>query len=269
MRRIFSAVLLAALFFLFAGCASNVNEEIEHAKFALDSGDWDSAIFHAREALTNDPSSVQAALQLSAAYAGRSGFRVMSLLTAITDERRERDLFDAVREAIGSTISRPEDLRTAIEVLIRDLYPQPSPEHPYYLDYFFQLGVFMAMEGYGLPSIRDRPDADGPIDVRNISEEDRQIVEEDFIGADEYLVEGGIPPDNDLVENVRQTYCALVRASGIGSGFDLAALRDITLCQLSPDDGAGLLPGDFESPNITGCGDFDYSPCAEAETDRP
>lgn len=264
MKRISIAIAAALIAAACLGCASGVEQDLDLARFALDRGDWDDAILHAQAAFTADPTNLRAMLDLSSGYAGRSGFKTLPLLAAIADERSRTDMMHAIREAVGSTITNIDDLRRAIEVLQTDIEPSSS-EYIYYVDYYFQLGVFTAIEGIALAPLHAQPVPGGPIDVNSITEVDRVIEDQDLRDADEFLVEGGLPADNEIIVNIRQTFCALVRASTVPEGFDLAALRDMTLCQLSPDDGAALAPGDFQSPAITSCSDFDYSLCEEAE----
>ena len=263
-----SARLLAvvALLAVFASCgAREIDAQLEHARFALDRGEWDAAIANGRAALDADPSNVEAALLLSSAYAGRSGFGVMKLTAAIADASRDRDLFDAVRDAMTETIINIDDLRSAIAVLVDEFIPN-RPENIRYDDAGLQAALLMLIEVYAASPFMAQPTIDGPIDVSQITPEMKDRVQEDLIAADDRSVDAGIDASDPLVTNMRETYCTLKRASGTAEGFDLDVYRDFVHCQLAPDDGAALsaAAGDFLSPLIASCADFtdDYDACA-------
>jgi hypothetical protein len=265
--RIIKNILILALLTMIVGaCATTINEELEQAHFALDSGDWDGAILHGSNALAEDPSNVEAALLLSAGYAGRGGFSVMPLIGVIADSTRNNDIFDSVRDSVEQTITDPNDLRASIIVLLRELTPLPDSSHPLFTDHQFQASVLASIEAFFLPSHAAQPTMDGSITPENITQDIKDIVQSDLLDVDDIYINGGLNPDNELVKHVRLTYCVLKDASSSASGFDLEVLQDLVLCQLSPNNGADLSSanGDFISPNIDSCSDFDYSACEDA-----
>lgn len=265
--RIKKGILVLVLLTLIAGaCATTLSEELEQAHYALDRGDWDSAILHGSNALAEDPSNVEAALLLSAGYAGRGGFSIVPLISVIADSTRNNDIFDSVLESVEETITNPDDLRTSIIVLLRDLTPLPDFSHPLFTDHQFQVSVLSSIEAFFLPSHAAQPTIDGPITPENITQDIKDIVQGDLVDVDDIYINGGLNSDNELVKHVRLTYCVLKDASSSASGFDLEVLQDLVLCQLSPNNGADLSSanGDFISPNIDSCSDFDYSACEDA-----
>ena len=62
--------IILVLACIFASCASGTNEKLDEARFALDSGDFDTAISKAGSVLTGDRANVEAALLLASAHAG-------------------------------------------------------------------------------------------------------------------------------------------------------------------------------------------------------
>ena len=122
-------LLLALLAVISWACASTLDENLERAHYALDRGDWNSAILHGNNALEEDPSNVEAALLLSAGYAGRGGFSIMPLIAVIADSTRNNDIFDSVYDSVTETITDSDDLRTSVVVLISRLTPQPDSSH--------------------------------------------------------------------------------------------------------------------------------------------
>lgn len=246
-------------------CSNSDEATVEEAKYALDSEDWDESISLAMSVLNSDPSNVRAALVASSAYAGRGGFRILDLLIPISQDIKSRDLFGAIYDVLierGSV--NVNDIRQAIRVILENVSPEPEVDNKNFVDYHFQYGILMVLEHYALPSFTARPVKDGPIDVNAITAEIKDIVQNDMILFDEALVDAGLAEDDEIIENNRQTYCVLQRASTTSDGFDLEVLRDLVLCQLSPEDGAELTAADFQS-SITSCDDFAYDAC----TDQP
>lgn len=248
--------------FLLAGCAPALDADLESGQLALSEGDWDAALSAGQAALQDDPQDAQAALVISSAYAGRSGFKIVDLMKAISDSSKSHDLFDAIQDGILSTVTNFDDLRQAIVTLTQQT-PFPLSRDRLYRDHRFQAGILMAIEALAMPSIAAQPAPDAPIDENNITPATRDLVQEDFIACDKALIDGGLSPDDQIVKDLRQTYCVLKKASTSPTGIDLPVLRDLVRCQLSSDDGAHL-SGVFESPTITSCSDFDYTGCENA-----
>lgn len=261
------AILFSGLFLM--ACATSMNEELELAKFALDRGDWEAAIEHGKNALTEDPSSALAGIYLADGYTGRAGISITKVSAIIADTATKEDLFDAIHDGLVITIKDMDDLGRAIDTLEHGVTPNPPTSDRLFIDFYFQLAMLSAIEACGKPALLSQPEIDGPIDVSNITEDVREIVSDDLAVADDYLDQTGVDPSNELFRHIRQTYCVLKNASSSASGFDLPALRDMVLCQLSPNNGADLPPSSFGSPKITSCSDLDYGACENAGPTEP
>ncbi len=271
MRRRGTITAITAILLLLFGCATSYNEDLEDARFALDNGTWDNAISHASAALEAHPDSIEAALILSAAYAGRGGFRLIPLAQVIADRVHRRDLFDVVHDEIARNFYERADIRSAILVLTEQLLPAPHNEHALFTDHQFQLGMLLAIEAFA-SALAVQPALGGNIDPTTIDAAIEAIVEENLLRADDALINAGLDEEDELVRNIRQTYCVLKNHSiREESGFDQSILQDMVHCQLAEDDGAELSAdaGDFQSPHITTCADFDYDSCDEAASTEP
>ena len=258
-------LLFIIMLFLLIGCATTVEEDIERAQFALDRGDWDTAIHYANLALEADLSNVQAALALSSGYAGKSGFKLHEILVKVADFASRRSVFKIVHDALTDESGEAVDLdllRIAIEVLTEWLNPQPNYKHPHFIDFTVKVAILLAAESYAVPPLLAQPTLDGPIDTTNITEAAKSIVQSNFIDVDNHFINSDLPEDDGIIKQVRSTYCVLQSTSNTTDGFDLAALQDLVLCQLSDDpDSLTSENGDFQSPLINSCNDFTYDIC--------
>lgn len=261
---------MSVLFISLCGCVSSSETNIESAKFALDSGDWSSAIEKATAVLQEDPGNVQAALLLSSAYAGRAGIKVMTLAEIASDAVKRKELFSAMHAKLSEEQVNTDDLHLSIRSLTVFLSPQPSEIDQFYIDQKFESGLLLTIEAFGLASLKAQPTADGPIDTSKITEDDRVITQEDLHECDNFLIDSGLTENDDLVKNVRYLYCILHENSGGVSGFTRDILRDYTLCQLTPNNETlSSANGDFTSSVITKCTDFDITACENAGPTEP
>ena len=267
LKNFLGRILLILSIVTVVSSANSSQISIEEAQYAIDRHDWDQAISLARSVLESDPSNIKAALVLAGAYAGKGGFRVVDLAEVIADDIHRGKVMGALHRAmlmIGEVDM--SQIRNAIYYLIERVSPLPAFGHLHFLDYQFDVGLLLVIEGHVLPTIIAQPLLDGPIDVNQITQEIADMVQADLVDFDNYLVNAGFTEDDDLMVNARQTYCALEHASGRTDGFDLEVLRDLTLCQLSPNNGADLEPSDFQSGKVTACTDFDYDDCSRVDT---
>lgn len=261
MKRLVPLLLVLALI----GCATAQDEELEEARFALDRGDWAKAISTADEVLAGEPSNVGAGLILAAAYAGRGGFKLLDLATIISNDIHRRDLFGAIHDFVVFISGlNHDDIRTAIITLLERIIPEPPFGHMHFIDYQFQVGILMVIEAYTLPTVLAQPNPDGPIDTNAITEAIKDIVLSDLIDYDDHLTDAGLSESDSLIRNARETYCVLHNVSQSAEGFDVEALRDLVLCQLSDNDGADLTEENFQSQLVSSCSDFDYGACEGA-----
>lgn len=264
-RPVIYAVLACLLIITSCGAPSD-EARLEEAKYALDSGAWNTAIAKSIAVLDEEPGNVRAALFCAAGYAGRAGIRLLDLLAAIATSTHRHDLFDSVHDSIGGMNIDTTDLRSSITTLTNRLQPQPEDGNAYYDDHQFKAGVLRALEAYIINVVVAQPTPADPIDVSKITDTMKDTVQEDLIEGDKNLINSGLSEDNDIIKSIRSTYCVLKNASTSASGFDTSALRDMVKCQLSPNNGEGLSKdgGDFESPNINTCDDLDYDACENA-----
>lgn len=266
-RSLYIIAAFLALFLHVIGCATSTQTDVEETRYALDRGDWNRAIEFGEDAMANDPGNVEAALMLSAAYAGRGGLVLSKLAKAVAEATRTRDLFDVMQDlfwAESNSRLDPYDLRLAIDTLLLTLTPTPSTTNPLYKDHRFQHGLLLIVEVFLLPAILAQPEADDPVAAENIGEAVTDWFEEDLLEADDAFTAADIADDDPMVQNIRSTWCVLRTAGPDADGFDVRALRDLIRCQLSPNDGADLQPTDFEMPGIASCDDFAYDACDNA-----
>ena len=244
---------LALILLLTMSCAVSSDSDLETARFALDSGDYTTAINKALTVFNNQPSNIEAAMLLAEGYAGRAGADLLNIAIDLTSNASNEDEFDAVHDALVANIGNFSDLRAAIVALGTTLSPQPSSADELFTDHQFELGMYQAIEAYGLPSITAQPTADGDITVSDITEEIKSTTQNGFINADNNLIAAGFSANDTIVLGIRETYCALQRATGSTEGFELSALRDMNSCQLSASPDSLT---DFETARITTCAQF-------------
>lgn len=258
-RKIFSVAGLVTITFIFSACATSVNDGIDEARFALDSGDYATAVTKANEALTADPTNIEAALLLAAAYAGRAGITVLDISDDISDADNADSEFQVVRDALATEVTNFDDLRSAIVTLSTTLTPQPTSTHDLYGDHQFQLGLLETIEALSLPSITAKAEGETTPTVSRITAAIAANVQADFVNADDHLINAGMAASDALVQNIRKVYWATKNVSPAGtSGFTTGALQDINLCQLhsAPDT---LGAGDFQEAAVATCASFAFA----------
>lgn len=228
----FQSIIVTMVALALAACAPSGSADIEAARFALDSGDYSTAITKAQAALTADTTDVDAAMVLSSAYAGQAGIRLLAVTADISDTGNTENEFEAIHDAFIASISVDDldELRAAITTLTTTLTEEPAATHELYGDFNFQLGTLETIEIFAAPSITAQPADGGAIDATAITSKDDY--QTDFINADDRLIAAGMTADDDLVDILRKNYCVLHDLSA-GDGFDLDVLQDLISCQLS------------------------------------
>ncbi|MBI4126588.1 MAG: hypothetical protein HY465_03760 [Deltaproteobacteria bacterium] len=234
------SVIVVVITAILAACAPSGDADIEAARFALDSGDYSTAITKATAALTADTTDVDAAMVLSSAYAGRAGVRLLSVTADISDTGNTENEFEAIHDALIANVAVDElpDLRAAITTLTTTLTAEPAATDDLYEDFNFQLGSLQAIEIFAAPSITAQPSDDESdidstrIDETSDTETDKVEILADFIDVDNRLIAAGMTADDDLVDILRKNYCVLHDLSA-GDGIDLGVLRDQIECQLA------------------------------------
>ena len=96
------AIILIVVFVSTAasGCASYSDERLDSARFAIDKSNWTEAINDAEAVLSRDSSNVEAALLLSAGYAGRGGIGVLGIGADIAESDSADNEFKVAHEAL-------------------------------------------------------------------------------------------------------------------------------------------------------------------------
>ncbi|MBI4365467.1 MAG: hypothetical protein HY543_01465 [Deltaproteobacteria bacterium] len=250
---------------LFSACGRQIDTATESAQFALDSGDWETAITKATDALTAQPADFDATMLLSAAYGGRAGVKLLKLAKKLTESGIESSAFDAIHDILVADISSDglADIRRAVSTLANFAGTVSRTK-----EYCFQLGIYEAIEAFGLPSITAQPTAGGAITVANITQEQTSNIVKDLADADNKLICADIPADNQLVTTIRKSFCVLkARTVGApdGTGFTRTVLQDRVRCELD-DNRANLVAANFLSGNVTTCNDFNFSACTAVDT---
>lgn len=264
MKRYTSAVAIyCALVLSGLGCATSLDSATEAAIFALDSGDYTTAITKATEALAANANDLDATILLSSGYAGRAGVNYLDLTKEISTEGEEDNVFQQIHTAFVATISSTglADLRLAVTTLedFAGTFTTTREEE----DFRFQLGMLQTIEALALPGIVAQPTAGGTLTVTDITEAQRVTTRDDFIAADNNLILGGLAADNALVNTVRVNYCALKDLSANDS-FSVEELQDVINCQLN-SAAASLVAADFQSAAVTLCTDISFS-CTAIDT---
>lgn len=277
--------------FLFAACgAPSNNAAIDKANFALDScspsntSACDEAIAESQKVIDADSANSEARMINSSALASKAGFDILEVLVELTKTGtsgsvdNDREKFKTMRDAVVTTITDIDGLRSAIEIVPSTSAPTDSADRRYN-DYYFQTGVLKAFEAFTLPTIKARPTNTSLVNISLITSAHKDSVQSDFLGAEPDLYESGIQNNNttgwQIVETVRENYCVLKNAAvsvGTTSGFSLAILQDMVTCQLCSGvtdtsvctkNADNMGAGEFQSA-ITGCATFNFTACANA-----
>lgn len=251
------------------GCANGIQDSLDDARFALDVGDYTQAVNSADAVLTADATNMEAAILKATALAGRIGIELTKIADDLIDTAgttgTNKD-FDTLRTAFASIFNKSSDftdLRTAITTLTGLTAPAVGdPNRP---DFYFLLGLLQTMEAFNLPTLTAAPagSAADSYDPSTLTTTHRTNVEADFLSADDNLVNAGIAADNNLIDTLRQNFCAMKGATtgdAVGQGFSLTQLRDLMRCQL--DDNTSSPNTAFES--VANCNEFTFSACSGA-----
>ncbi len=250
-----------------AGCGASYSTNLEEAQFALDTGDYASAVTKATAALVATPNDFEATMTLSSALAGRAGVDLLTISSSLADTTLTAQIFSTIHNSLVSVLvgggQGLNDLRAAITTLT-GFGGTVSNVH----QYRFQLGLLQSVESFALPTMAAQPASGGTITATAISGTDATNTQNDFIDADNNLILGGLASTNALVTTMRKNYCALQLLSA-GGGFTTAELQDLTLCQLSSSAVQNTLTavaGSFQSGSVATCASFDFTQCATTDT---
>lgn len=284
-------LLLVALPFVLSCAATSTENDLDKARFALDScsdtsiADCETAAAEADKVQVNDPYNIDASMIESSALATAAGIGLITTMSDIAETGTSEDeKFKTIHGVIVATIQDINDLRNAITA--QSGIPaanRPAADDPEHNDFFFQMGFLQTVEIFARPTILAQPTATAAVTVNNITEADRGYMYDDFVAADDNLIDGGVAADGDggdLIAAIRQNYCVLHNVTlPAADGFTLAELRDLIKCQLciedvdpetlvricnKPSADMTQAAGDFQSPAIATCASFNFTACSGA-----
>lgn len=266
-------LLIATLVFFISSCASGTNSNLEDARFALDSSDFDAAIESATEVLEDDPDNIEASRILASAYFGRSGLDFFDLAEIILDLQDATDPnFRVVGNALPSDADM-EDLRLAIQTLGALTGVDDDPiDNEALKDVVFDLAIMQAVEHFALGVYGSDffTTTASTVDPSSIASDDASNAQDDLIDFDNRLIASGVDADNEFINQIRQTFCILEPFSA-GDGFTQGEFQALVGCELS-DDSAAFDTTDF-SADIPNCAavapatqDADVEACYEVNT---
>lgn len=236
-------ICLLILIGLTASCASDRIDSLESARFALDAGDFGTAIEKATDALADDPDNVEAARILSSAYFGRSGIDFLDLAEVILDlDTSSDDNFRTVGNALPSD-GDLDDLRLAITTIeALDGVDDADIADEELADAVFDISMMQMVEHYAIGVYQSGFHTS--LDVTDITDAGADIVVDDLIAFDSRAVGSGVASDKDFLSAVRQTFCILEPISA-GEGFTTAEYQALVGCQLSDS------PATFDTAALT------------------
>jgi hypothetical protein len=256
MNKVLKGLALFCLCGLLAtSCGSASDVAIDKMLRDMDAGDFDSAVIAGKAAQAKDPNNFSLSMLLSTAYAGRAGIDIFAMTTSLTDATLTDNAFEEIHRILVTNIGAGglADLRLAVSTLgdFEGIIDDTR-------NFRFQLGLFQMIESFALPTITAQPTQSNTVVVGGISAGDKANVQSDFLEADNNLILGGVSATNQIVDTLRKNYCIL-KIQSTGSGFTLAELQDITLCQLA---GAGST-----TSSVASCLAFDFTRCSGVDTE--
>lgn len=243
MRSFLLSVFSLVLVGFFASCASDRVDNLESARFALDSGDFEEAIDLATDALVGDPDNVEAARILSSAYFGRSGIDFLDLAQVILDlDTASGDNFRVVAGALPAD-GDLDDLRLAITTIeALDGVDDADIADDELADAVFDLSMMQMIEHYAIGVYQSGFHTS--LDVTDVTDAGSSTALDDLIAFDSRAVGSGVASDEDFLSAVRQTFCILEPISA-GEGFTTAEYQSLVGCQLSSS------PATFDTAALT------------------
>lgn len=223
-------------------CATSEMSGYEDAKFALDQGDYDTAIARGTTAVAENPNNYEAARVLASAYFGRSGISFSDLAEGIIDlSSGTGSNFQQIAGVLPVTATEA-DLRSAIETI----EAAPAIDGTSYADEVladaaFDLGMMEIVEQFSLGAYGSNYFTSEEYDVANadvldtstITEEDAANAQTDLLNFDNRLISAGVvEADHDFIREIRQTFCVLKDITA-PDGFTVGEYQAFVGCQLS------------------------------------
>lgn len=225
----FFVLLLVSL--AFARCASDYTSDLETARFELDQGNYTAAISAATTAVQARPGDIQASRILANAYLGRSGIDFLELAEGLTTLEDSTDPNFGVIAGFLPATATLSDLRSAITTLeaTTDIDDTEITNEDL-ADAAFDLATMQMIESFALGVYHSNYFT--TLDVTQITDADRIIVQDDLIDFDNRMIASGVDADEQFIAEVRQTFCILEPLSA-GEGFTVSEYRALVSCQLS------------------------------------
>ncbi|MBI2339435.1 MAG: hypothetical protein HYU99_03570 [Deltaproteobacteria bacterium] len=225
-------VLCTVLALLTAHCANQGDSASEAAQFALDQGDYETAITLATNAITGDPDNVTAYRILGSAYLGRSNIDFLDVEEGILDlDEDTAENFSAIADVLPAN-GNLADLRLAIEAL--EAAPgitDDSLGEGVLADAAFDLALMQTIEHYALGVYGSNFKTS--FDVTDITAAQATQAQGDLVDFDNFFIGSGVASDEDFLDEIRQTFCMLEPITA-GEGFTTAEFQALVGCQLEP-----------------------------------
>lgn len=228
-----NTILCVAMGLLTVHCASQGDSATEDAQFALDQGDFDSAIELATTAIADDPDNISAYRILGSAYLGRSNIDFLDVLEGILDlDEDTAENFAAIADVLPDD-GDLDDLRLAIESL--ETAPgidAASITDETLADTAFDLALMQTIEHYALGVYGSNFKT--TFDVTGITDAQATQAQSDLVDFDNFFIGSGVASDEDFLDEIRQTFCILEPITA-AEGFTTAEFQALVGCQLEPD----------------------------------
>lgn len=227
------SLCFVAMAFVLSHCATDLESNIECARFALDQSDFSSAITCGTAALQAEPQNATAARLLANAYLGRSGIDYLDLAEGLTDLADSTDSnFQSIANVLPSD-GDLSDLRSAITTLESlDDIDDTSFTSDDFADAAFDLAIMQMIEHFAIGVYQS--DFFTTLDVTQIDDDDAASVLDDLVDFDNRMIASGVDEAESFISEVRQTFCILEPLSA-GAGFTTSEYRALVGCQLSDD----------------------------------
>ncbi|MCP5464994.1 MAG: hypothetical protein H7A33_08230 [Deltaproteobacteria bacterium] len=252
--RFFLAVLIGLTAI---NCASTEIGALDDARFALDKGNYSTAISKATQAVNADSTNIEAAYILASAYLGRGGLDLFNVAEGLVDLQNNSDTnFQQIADVLSSTFTEA-DMRSAVEAL--EAVPgidSATITDEGLADAAYLLGLLQAVEHFTIGVYSS--DYYGTFDVTGITDTDRENVQTDLLEFDNHLIASGVSATESYLQEIRTSWCLLEPLSA-GDGFTLGEYRAYVACQLAAN------PDTVTTTTFSA----DVANCADINPDNP
>lgn len=236
--KLIKTVLTLVLAVSFLNCASTEISNLDDARFALDKGDYTTAITKATNAVNADSTNIEAARVLASAYLGRSGVDYLELAQTVVDLSNNisntvnstNNPFTAFADALPTTITL-SDLRSAIATLeALSGIDDATIADEGLADAVFDLALMQTIEMYAIGIYGSNYNTS--LDATQITSTQSDAVQADMVAFDNRLIGSGLDSTESFLSDLRRTFCMLEPLSA-SAGFTLTEYQALVACQLS------------------------------------